>query len=144
MRLHLEETYLYKFHLLTNGLDKLFDDALRAYASVGLSHFLILLAVRQHKTMSCKDIAEFLRISPAAVSRQVDGARDAGWLAVKASKLDGRGQSIELTREGERLVRRGLRALEAHVFTVFLGGNRQTDLMSHIDNLLDNMKGNEL
>ena len=144
MRLHLEETYLYKFHLLTNGLDKLFDEALRSHANIGLSHFLILLAVRQHKKMSSKDIATFLRVSPAAVSRQVDGACEAGWLALEASKTDARGQNIRLTKEGEKRVRRGLRALEAHVFTVFLGGNRQMDLMSHIDNLLDNMEGNQL
>src|SRR5580704_1773073 len=92
MRLHLEETYLYKLHMLTTGLDRLFDAALREHAGIGLSHFLILLTVRQHKSMSCKDIAAFLRVSPAAISRQIEIASQLGWLSVQQSKLDGRGQ----------------------------------------------------
>lgn len=144
MRLHLEDTYLYKFHLLTAGLDKLFDETLRKYADIGLSHFLILLAVRQHKSIRCRDIAAFLCVSPAAVSRQIDIACRSGWLDVHASKADGRSQVVMLTRDGDKRVRQGLRALDAHVFTVFLGGKRQMDLMSHIDTLLMNMKGCEL
>jgi DNA-binding MarR family transcriptional regulator len=144
VKLLLEETYLYKFHLLTKGLDKFFDTELRKHANIGLSHFLILLTVRQHKAMSAKDIAAFLDVSPAAISRQVEGACQSEWLCAKASMIEGRGQSIQLTRKGEKQVRKGLRALEAHVFTVFLGGNRQMDLMSHIDVLLSNMTGNDL
>lgn len=144
MQLHLEETYLYKFHLLTNGLDKLFDAELRKHADIGLSHFLILLTVRQHKAISAKDIAAFLDVSPAAISRQVEGARSSGWLEAKALGNDKRGQSIRLTREGEKMVRKGLHVLEVQVFTVFVGSNRQADLMTHIDTLLGNMKGNRL
>lgn len=69
MKLLLEETYLYKFRLLTNGLDKLFDTELRKHADIGLSHFLILVTVRQHKNMSAKDIAAFWRL----VQRQSAG-----------------------------------------------------------------------
>jgi DNA-binding MarR family transcriptional regulator len=144
VKLLLEETYLYKFRLLTNGLDKLFDTELRKHADIGLSHFLILVTVRQHKNMSAKDIAAFLAISPAAVSRQIESARISGWLDVTDLKTDKRGQSIRLTREGEKQVRKGLKALEVHVFSIFIGGKRQTDLMSHIDILMHNMRGDEL
>lgn len=144
MQLHLEETYLYKFHLLTKGLDKLFDAELRKHAGIGLSHFLILLTIRQHKAMSAKDIAAFLDVSPAAISRQVEGGRSSGWLEIKVPGNDKRGQNIRLTKDGEKMVRKGLHALEVHVFTVFVGSNRQADLMMHIDTLLSNMKGNRL
>lgn len=144
MRLHLEETYLYKFHLLSKGIDKLFDAELRKHADIGLSHFIILLAVRQHKTMRAKDIASYLDLSPAAISRQVEAARKLGLLEVKGLDTDKREQSIRLTREGDKRVRSGLRALESHVYSVFLGSNHQMDLMSHVDSLLVNMKGNNL
>lgn len=141
MTFRLEQTYLYKIHLLANRLDKLFDDTLREHVTIGLSHFLILLTVRRHGATTSKEIAGFLRVSPAAVSRQVDSAHAAGWLSIRASDADRRVRRLHLTANGKTQVRNGLRVLESEVFPLFESADRQAGLMSHIDVLLMNMKG---
>ncbi|HSX31305.1 MAG TPA: MarR family transcriptional regulator [Candidatus Saccharimonadales bacterium] len=140
MRLRLEETYLYKLHLLTGQLDKLFDSSLRTGAGIGLSHFLVLLAVRQHGAVSSKDVADFLAVSPPAVSRQIEIAERKGWVSVRALNTDKRGHSIQLTQQGEAKLIKSLRVLEKRVFPVFSDSECHLDLMSHIDMLLTNVE----
>lgn len=136
----LEDTYLYKFHLLTNGINKLFDTELREHAEIGMSHFMILLTVRRHKIISGKDIAAFLDVSPAAISRQLESACRSGWLNIQSSGIDGRGKEISLTKAGEKQVKKGLRVLDLRVLPIFMGRDRKMALGSHIDILLRNMR----
>jgi DNA-binding MarR family transcriptional regulator len=140
MRLDLDfhETYLYKLHLLTNALDKVFDQALQHYAAITLSQFLVLAAISQHEHINQRRVAHYLEISPVAVKRQVDIAKDRQWLENSYQPI--RGEGLRLTPEGAAVVKQSLQVLEQYVFSIFEGQERGADLMQHIDLLLSNVK----
>lgn len=127
------QTYLYKLHRLTTSLDTLFDQKLRQYSSIGLSQFTLLLSIAQHQPASQRTIASFLDLSPGAISRQVEIARQNGWLTVRSDPKDRRGQILRLTPAGSAMITHGLTTLEVHVFSIFQDENKQTNLMDHIE-----------
>lgn len=127
------QTYLYKLHRLTTSLDTLFDQKLRQYSGIGLSQFTLLLSVAQHQPIGQRTIAQFLDLSPGAISRQVEIARQNKWLTVKNDPKDRRGQILKLTAAGEQLIASGIATLQEHVFAIFDDENKQTNLMDHIN-----------
>jgi len=140
MNFDFSQTYLYKLHRLTNSLDKLFDQALRRDADIGLSQFTLLLSVGQHQPVSQRKIAAFLDLSPGAISRQVEIAFQKGWVAIETDKADRRGQVLQLTPKGTAIIDKGIGALEKDVFQIFDTENVQTNLMHHIDLLQGRIK----
>lgn len=139
MMIDFSQTYLYKLHRLTTGLDTLFDQNLRQYSDIGLSQFTLLLSVAQHQPVSQRKIAEFLSLSPSAISRQVEIAAKKRWITVKDDPNDRRGKILQLTPLGESKIQHGIEILEAHVFQIFKDENVQTNLMGHIDILLGHL-----
>ena len=135
------KTYLYKLHKLTNTLDKAFDQTLHNHTEIGLSQFSLLFAVGRYESVNQRKLANFLEVSTPAVSRQVDIAKRLGWLNVTPSPIDRHGNSLALTIQGRKLVEKGIRTLEEHLFKIFADHNKQTNLMEHIDLLLDHTKG---
>ncbi len=135
------QTYLYKLRKLTSNLDKIFDQTLRTHSSVTLSQFTFLLTVNTFSQTNQQKVASFLGISTPAVSRQADIAYENGWIKRTTSLSDRHGYTTELTTSGKKVVSHGVIVLEAHVFKIFAEASRQTDLMGHIDMLLNNIKG---
>lgn len=134
------ETYLYKIHLVANTIDKLFDQSLRRHAGTSLSQFLLLITVAHHEVINQRKVAQFLRISPAAIKRQTDLARHQGLLQIRTVGHE-RGQVLLLTPKGAAVIQHGLAALEKHTFGIFADHNRSTNLMGHIDLLLNQTEG---
>jgi len=135
----LGQTYFYKLHMLTNEVNSLFDQVLRSNTQVGLSQFMLLVSVQQHQPVLHKEIAKFLAISPAAISRQVELARKAGWIDI-AEADDRRKQFLKVTSLGNREIGHGMGALEKHALHVFDGEDTKTTLMKHLDMLLQNAR----
>lgn len=135
------KTYLYKLHKLTNILDKAFDQTLHNHTGIGLSQFSLLVAMDQYESVNQRQLADFLEVSTPAVSRQVDIARRMGWIEVTPSLIDRHGNSLALTQQGRALIKQGTSTLEQHVFKIFTDHNKHTNLMEHIDLLLDHTKG---
>jgi DNA-binding MarR family transcriptional regulator len=136
----LSQTYLYKLHTLTNDLNKLFDQVLRSKTQLGLTQFLFLLSVRQHDLVSSKKVAQFLSLSPAAISRQVAVAHRSGWVQHQSKGEDRRAQLLFITAAGDREVKKGITALENEVLHVFKDEDKPTSLMEHIDLLTTNIR----
>jgi DNA-binding MarR family transcriptional regulator len=134
------QTYLSKIHKLASSLDKVFDQSLREYAGLGLSQFTLLSSVWQHQPVSQREVASILGLSPAAISRQVEITNKKGWLVVKVDRADRRGQILQITHSGQAVVNKGLKALAQHVFQIFDYSNANTNLIEHVDLLLDNIK----
>lgn len=132
-------TYLFKLHKLTNQLDKVFDQALRKSAGIGLSQFTLLMSVAEHQPVSQSKVAEVLELSPGAISRQVEIAAGKQWLKVQNNQQDRRGQILSLSPAGQAMVKNGLKVLERDVLGIFDEHNRQTGLMQHIDHLLNQL-----
>ena len=133
-KINFNQTYLYKIRTLANILDKVFDRKLRKHADITLSQFMVLLAISYREGSNQRQVAKHLGLSPAAVKRQVDIARHAGWLRVAGS---GRNDCLYLTAVAEKVIEVGLQVLEQHVFQIFAGHNRSANLMQHINLLLD-------
>ncbi len=130
--LKFSETYLFKMHALTTLLDKVFDQTLRRHADITLSQFTLLLVVSEHNTVNQRAVARLLGVSPAAINRQVEIARQTELLQVKPD-AEGRGHALSLSSAGRTTVASGIAALEQHVFQIFTDADRQTDLMAHLD-----------
>jgi len=139
MNFDFSRTYLYKMHLLTNSLDKLFDRNLRTHANISLSQFTLLLAISQHQPASQRTVATFLGVSPGAISRQVELAHKQNLIHIENSVNDRRGQLLTLTADGKQKITEGITTLEKHVFAIFDDENTQTNLMEHIVTLQKNI-----
>ncbi len=135
MSFDFSQTYLYKMHRLTNSLDQAFDTALRQHANIGLSQFSLLLSIQQQEPVSQSNVARYLDVSPAAVSRQVDQAVKNGWVNQVECDGDRRTQELRITNAGKDKIQQGIAGLENGVFDIFKDDNRQTNLMDHIDTL---------
>jgi DNA-binding MarR family transcriptional regulator len=133
------QTYLFKIHALNNILDKAFDQALRRYASITLSQFMLLLVISEYPNINQRAVASLLGISPAAINRQVEIAVRRKRLLVKENS-DTRGQVLVLTDTAETTIEQGIAVLEEQVFLIFRDENRQTSLMTHLDLLLNYTK----
>ena len=134
------QTYLHKIHILTTDLDRAFNKILHIHAGVSLSQFMLLVTVLEHTAVNQRTVAHFLRISPAAIKRQVDIAINANLLRIEITgKVPG--QTLQLTQAGHTLIKTSMHALELHLFDIFAAANHQAGLMTHIDVLLDNTKG---
>ena len=140
METNFNQTYLYKLHTMTNLMDRLFDQCLRRYADISLSQFTLLLSVADHGVVGGRTIAEFLELTPSAISRQVDLAYDNGWLNVVTNPKDRRGHKLSITQSGASKVADGLVALEQNVLGIFDKSDCSMSLMHHIDGLIGEMK----
>lgn len=136
----LDHTYLYKLHLLSSRIDKFFDTTLQQHSKLSLSQLKLLLAVEKMQPAGQHRIADFLSVSPAAVSRQVEVCRRKGWVGVESLESDRRGQVVSLTTRGTTELRKALDALEKHAFGIFMHENEQTNFMRHIDLVLEVME----
>lgn len=134
------QTYLHKLHILTNSLDRLFDQTLRMYACPGLSQLMLMLIVAKQSPISSAAIAKSLDISRAAVSRQIDIALEDSRIEMSSVAGDKRTQLVTLTKKGHESAQKSIEILDRHLFSIFDQQDTQTSLMNHIDMLTKNTK----
>lgn len=140
----IQKTYLYKLHLATAELDSFFEHILRHHANMSLSQFLLLQAVKQKQPVKQGQIAKFLMLNPPTLSRQVEAVRRKGWLTVNRyheDNVDRRVQVLGLTPDGEQKRQVAMNSLKKQGFHIFKDQDTPGSLMKHIDQLLNNMKG---
>ena len=89
-------------------------DMFRVLGEVGLSftQMKTLFALEEHEEMSVKDIAGFLSLSLAAMSRSVDGLVERGYVARRESASDRRSKLVALLPAGREVVQRLVAARE--------------------------------
>ena len=82
------------------------DDRLKAECGLGLGSLNVMLIV--DATPSCRvlDVAQALAITVGGTSQAVDRLEKAGWCVRKANPADRRSSILDLTPEGEDLLRR--------------------------------------
>lgn len=141
MSLRFSETYLYKLHVLTANLDKLFDNVLRGHGNITLSQFTLLLAISEHKNSFQNEIARFLNVSPAAISRQVEIAVSNNFVNRTKSSGNRRKQELRLTPLGREIIDNSLLVLKKHAFYIFENQDSSSSLGGHIDMLSTLTKG---
>ena len=82
------------------------DDRLKAECGLGLGSLNVMLVVEATPSCRVLDVAQALVITVGGTSQAVDRLEKAGWCVRKANPADRRSSIIELTPEGEELLRR--------------------------------------
>lgn len=100
-----------------------------------LPRWRILLALYQREERSQKDLAEDLRMDPAALTRQVKAMQRLGLIARRSDERDNRLTNVMLTAQGRKVVRQTL-PQRTRFFDQLLEGLSEEDLQS-VSQLLD-------
>lgn len=96
------ERFLKALHKTVFSLDRYADRLLSENSHGTFSQFLVMTAIAKCPKVSQQKIAEFLNLTPAAVSRQIDVLVSAGFIARKEDPQSRRAHVIELTASGEK------------------------------------------
>lgn len=95
------ERFMRNLHKTVFMLDR-FADRLLAEAMGGtFSQFMVLMGIAQCPGLSQQKIAQFLNLTPAAVSRQVDTLSEEGLISRKQDPESRRSHIVDLTPAGE-------------------------------------------
>jgi MarR family transcriptional regulator for hemolysin len=89
-------------HKCVYAIDRSADRLLTEKEGGTFSQFLILMAIAQCSGLSQQKIAEFLDLTPAAVSRQVDALVKADLIVRAEDPLNRRSHVVSLTPAGEK------------------------------------------
>lgn len=93
----------YKIHKVVFVMDKTADATLQKKADLTLSQFLILMNVVQNAGLTQIEIANFLEITQAAVSRQIDVLRNKNLITIKQNEENKREHLLFPTSQGKEI-----------------------------------------
>lgn len=99
------ERFLRAAHKAVYVFDRKADRLLAEAMGGTFSQFLVLMAIAQCSGPSQQKIAEFLDLTPAAVSRQIDTMVKAGIIVREQDPQSRRSHVVSLTPEGETQLR---------------------------------------
>ena len=93
----------YQLHRLVTELTKTAERELRAASGMSFSQFLVLQALLEKGELNQAEISDYVGVTPAVMTKQVDYLSAAGWLVRKHSTTDRRQQVISLSARGRQL-----------------------------------------
>lgn len=100
------ETSFYRVHRLVSQLAKAAEQKLREGSGMSFSQFLVLQALTESAQLSQAQIATYVGVTPAVMTKQVDYLCAAGWVVRSANKDDRRQHVIRLSPGGRQLIER--------------------------------------
>ena len=90
------DTFHNSVNSFSRTLTSFFDDRLSRF-DLATSYVELMILMREHESVSQKEIADLLSLAPSTITRFVDNLRKEGYITKKRS---GRNMTIELTDEG--------------------------------------------
>jgi DNA-binding MarR family transcriptional regulator len=93
----------YYIHQIVTLIDKRGDEMFRAKLGISLRQFLLLRLI-EVGAPSQQLLADRLSIAKSAISRQIDIARNKGWVEVSTSSASRRQNTLVLTSFGQELL----------------------------------------
>jgi DNA-binding MarR family transcriptional regulator len=129
---------MYKLHILSNTIAKVFDEILLQQVDVRWSQMTILLAIREVGACDQSSLARFLGVSPAAISRQVEKLIAGGYTRSITTPNNRRQNTIQLTNLGRQQIEIAVRELDHYAQKLFRNDCDATSLESHLAMLLLN------
>lgn len=103
MSKNFSEAIAYKIHKAVFVIDKTADSTLRAKVDLTLSQFLILMNIVQKPGINQLEIADFLEVTQAAVSRQIDVLTNKNFVAMKKNENNRREHLLFPTTLGNQI-----------------------------------------
>ena len=127
-----------KLHKLNFILQRISDQALQAELGVSFSQFLTLTALKHRPGTSQAAVANFLGVTPAAVSRQIELLLRQKLISKHPDSRNRRQSVLGLSAEGRETINRAIRALDQTTAEALapLGKRRQAEMLSHVETLL--------
>lgn len=103
---------IYELHKTVWILDKLADRTLQQQLQLTYPQFLMLLAIAQHETVSQRVVADFLELTPGAVSRHIEILRERELLVREENLENRREHRLHLTESGKLLFKKAKAILD--------------------------------
>ena len=103
MSQNFSEAIAYKIHKAVFVMDKIADSALQNNCDLTLSQFLSLMVIIQNPNIKQIDIADFLEITEAAVSRQIDVLKNKKLITISQNEDNRRENLLFPTAQGKQI-----------------------------------------
>ncbi len=129
----------YKLHRLVQQLDHYADEMLKDEYELTLSQFMVLMTIGCLPEPSQREVAIRLKLTPAAVSRQVDSLQDLRLVSRRQKPENRREHQLHLTAKGQvkTLAARKLLSSRFNSFAErHLGRTEQQVFLKSLDKLL--------
>jgi DNA-binding MarR family transcriptional regulator len=111
----LNQELAYKISKVNFMVRKATDSALREQTAISYSQFFMLMALSHNANMPQRSIAEFLGLTPAAVSRQLDALVELGIITREENSKNRREHVITLTAQGESTMKKAHHVVDIHL-----------------------------
>ena len=93
--------------------DNLMDNHLSKNIELSFSQFMLMMALQKRMThLSQKKVVEFLKLSPGAVSRQIDNLHERGYISREVNEENRREHLISLTETGTKTMKKACDLME--------------------------------
>lgn len=106
------ETLLYRLDRFASQVTKAAESRLREASGMSFSQFLVLMALLENGPAQQSQIADYVGVTPAVITKQVEQLAGKGWLQLGPSHQDRRANVVRLTDKGGAAARAAIKQLE--------------------------------
>ena len=144
------KSFMYSLHETYFLVEKHLEEKLTEAAGVTFSQFLIMLPLHCERTACQTEIANFLHLTEATVSRHISGMTEDGLLTRKDDPVNRRKHILALTAKGLKEFTRAQKVIEVElksIFEVIPSGDRANIIHAFdrvLEKLLAMLRGNVL
>lgn len=133
------DTLVYKLHKAVFLINKITDQSLQNSLSLGLPQFLILMAVNRHPGTMQMNVAKYLDLTEAAVSKQMNLMLSKGLIERCENPKNRREHVLHITLTGKKILAAATDLLDKKMLEIFDTMNqKEKDSLIHS---LDKMTG---
>ncbi len=132
------KSFMYKIHQTHFLVEKRIEHRLSVAKKITFSQFLILLAIDQQKNASQSNIAEFLDLTKATVSRHVNALVRGKYVSLKEDQKNRRKHVLGLTAKGATSFAAAQGVIETELKNIFevIPAKDRSVIMKAFDNVL--------
>lgn len=143
MSKNFSDAIAYKIHKAVFVMDKVADSTLQNKLDITLSQFLILMAIEHHTNVSQIEIANFLELTQAAVSRQIEVLRNKKLITISQNEENRRENILHPTSLGQKLFREAGKILDETFENLYkvMNNSEKEQLEKSLDKLLFSVCG---
>ncbi|MBI3495084.1 MarR family transcriptional regulator [Candidatus Berkelbacteria bacterium] len=135
------KTISYKSHKLVFLTNKIVSKTLQKKLDLSFTNFLILMALRRHEKVSQKIIADFLDLTEAAVSRQIEILVEKKLVARSENETNRRAHILTLTAKGIRELESAFKELDQTFEHIYqnISARQRKEFITLLDRLLEEL-----
>jgi len=106
------ETLLYRLDRFASQVSKAAESRLREVSGMSFSQFLVLMALIENGDLKQSAIAEYVGVTPAVITKQVEQLAGKGWLQMGPAHNDRRANVVRLTGKGQDVAKVAIKELD--------------------------------